>query len=113
MQAVGPGWWDLLRDAFAEAEARNSVVYGVEQKFGTLRVTARGPSGWLTELEARCEAASAITCEVCGGPATTSRGPTIRTHCQDCAQRWRDLHWDERELWMEAAGIWLPEWPTL
>lgn len=110
MQAVGPGWWDLLAEAFAEVEKAHGRVYDLTQKAGTLRIRARGPGGWLGELAARYEAASATVCEVCGGPATTNSGPTLRTHCPECAARWKALEFDDRALWMNVAGRWLPEW---
>ena len=114
-QAVGPGWWPLLRQALAEVEAAGGEVTKVKQKFGHLHISARSETGWMVDLLDRYLNASRVVCEVCGGPAVPAEEvlprPT-RTQCDRCAERWAELR-SERELWMEAAGVWLPEWPSL
>lgn len=115
LEAVGPGWWPLLRDAFAEVEAADGEVIQVRQKLGYLDISARSKTGWMTDLRDRYVNRSRVVCEVCGDPSIPVEEllprPT-RTHCETCAERWSVLR-DERKLWMEAAGVWLPEWPTL
>jgi hypothetical protein len=67
-QAVGPGWWPLLRQAFAEIEAAGGEVTQVRQKIGHLDISARCKTGWLDELRDRYVNRSRVVCEVCGGP---------------------------------------------
>jgi hypothetical protein len=110
-QAVGPGWWPLLRQAFAEIEAAGGEVTQVRQKIGHLDISARCKTGWLEELRDRYVNRSRVLCEVCGGralPVEEQLPRPTRTHCNRCAERWAELG-DERQLWMEESGVWLPE----
>lgn len=113
--AVGPGWWHLVREAWAEVEANGGEVTQVRQKVGFLDISARGPAGWLEDVRNRYIARSRTVCEVCGNDAVpvdeVVPRPT-RTHCDRCAKRWDELG-DERALWMEAARVWLPKWSSL
>lgn len=113
LAAVGPGWWALVRLAFAEVEARGCVVERVRQKLCLLDVLARQIGGAEESLALRDRflERSRYVCEVCGGPAPAAVMPRdTRTHCSTCASRWQELGWGERALWMEHAGVWLPEW---
>lgn len=117
LAAVGPGWWPLVRAAFAEAETEGAIVAQVRQKACVLDVLVHPhPRGYEAAAEIRVgyQRLSACVCEACGGPAVpVADRPTreTRTHCDPCAARWAELRWDERALWMErAGGAWLPEW---
>ena len=96
-------------------KAAGGTVIQVRQKVGHLDISARSDTGWCNELRERYLNRSRVVCEVCGGRAVPVEEvlprPT-RTHCGPCAKRRRELN-DERDLWMEAAEVWLPEWPTL
>lgn len=111
--AVGPGWWPLVRGAFADAAG--GAIERVRQKHGWLDVAVRHPAGRHAgqEVRERYRALSQRVCEACGGPAvpTVERIPRpTRTHCETCEERWDELLGDERALWIDRAGCWLPEW---
>ncbi len=125
MCEVGPGWWPLLRDAFGEVEERGGIVTGVRQKGALLDVHAKCP-GWSTDdqlaLRRRYRRASASVCEACGGSLNEAaevqdggdgvfvRPRRWRTHCGACSARLKGLGYNERALWMDRSGRWLPEW---
>lgn len=116
---VGPGWWPLLRQAYADvARTPGAMVMLVRQKvcFLDILVVGLGGNPQSKAFRQRYRRLSARVCEVCGGPAVpvTERIPRpTRTHCDVCAAQWRTEHdGDERRLWMEHAGRWLPEWGT-
>ena len=117
LAAVGPGWWPLVKHAFRRAEEMGAEIYDVRQKIAYLRISidVRKEHGGREEssrLQEQYRLRSSRICEVCGGPAVPveERIPRpTRTHCDDCHERYMELP-DERSLWMERAGVWLPEW---
>ncbi len=125
MAEVGPGWWPLLRDAVGEVEDCGGTVIRVRQKISLLDIHAKCP-GWTTDdqvaFRRRFQRASANICEACGGlVAPTAQVEEVgggvfvhprrwRAHCDACSARLRELGCDERALWMDRSGRWLPEW---
>jgi hypothetical protein len=96
--AVGPGWWGLVEQAFAEVDATGATVFRVRQKYCLLNILVRSPEGMAHSqaLRARYQRRSARVCEVCGGPAVpvAERIPRpTRTHCAGCERRWRTPGW--------------------
>lgn len=113
LAAVGPGWWPLVRAAFLEAEEwPEASVTMVRQKHCLLDILVGPcPREFSQGLRRRYREASRTICEACGAPAEPAVMPrNTRTHCERCKNRLRELEWDERSLWMEHAGVWLPEW---
>ena len=112
LAAVGPGWWRMVRDVFDRAGRGQFEVHQVRQSHCLLDVIVRHPEGVdrADEIREHYRSRSARICDVCGGPAVPAAEliprPT-RTHCTTCARRWVELI-DERSLWIERAGVWLP-----
>ena len=116
LASVGPGWWPLVRAAFAAAaETPGAEVRDVRQKFGALELwlqhedAARRDA--LRAAAAACTEASRSRCEGCGA-AVERLAPgrmTWRLHCADCAA-FVAAAGDraERKLWEWRAGL---PWP--
>lgn len=99
--AVDDGWYDLLRDMFAEVEyevkSRNIVdevsFVQIKEKFGGLRAyfeinqCADGDYEALTQVVSKYEKQSMTVCEICGAAARRSqKGGYIRTLCEACVK---------------------------
>jgi hypothetical protein len=84
------GWRFLLKDLLERIEAtlvtpeeRESFqVTQVKEKFGTLRFYYSGGDDRIDRLVAAAEAASGITCDVCGGRGRTQGKGWISTRCE-------------------------------
>lgn len=119
MCVLGPGWWPLVRQAFAAvAETPGAVVVDVRQKCAVLEVRLAhldpGTQARLDALAASLTRASRERCEACGAavpPVTPLRAPW-RNHCPACHARYAALAGggrSERRLWEERAGrAWPP-----
>lgn len=59
------------------------VAEQVKEKFGTLRFYYRGGDDYIDGVVSMAESMSAVTCETCGKPGTTTRGGWIRTLCEE------------------------------
>ena len=64
---------------------RLPVMVQVKEKFGRLRVYVDHEDAMARALIGFAESMSAVTCENCGAPGQTRRGPWIKTKCDACA----------------------------
>lgn len=121
LTVVGPGWWPLVRRAFAlVAETPGATVLEVKQQNGLLRVLLRHPNdlirAQLATFVEELENASRTRCEACGTavPRVEPSQVVWRNHCAACRARLGELEADdaihaERHLWEERAGCAWPE----
>ena len=90
------GWNENVNDpnfewgAFSKREERpvpellDQVVAGqVKEKFGMLRFYYNGGDDYIDGLVSMAGSMSAVTCEVCGNPGTSTDGGWIRTLCEE------------------------------
>ena len=118
MTVVGPGWWPIVRRAFAAvAEVPGAEVRNVRQKAAALEIRPSHPDAEILSrlwaLAAELTEASRIRCESCGCPVPRlepDRGER-RNHCADCAATLATLVGGraERRLWELRAGRSWPE----
>lgn len=92
----GDGWYDLLRDLFAEVndivlrkEIDKETIYfsQIKEKFGSLRAYLHGGDEEIREIIGKYESRSNRTCEGCGSrgsPTTDDRW--VLTLCGVCKQ---------------------------
>ena len=102
----GDGWFTLLDQLMGniqhhldwknkDGEVVPQVTLDqVKEKFGTLRFYYTGGDDYIRGMVTMAESMSGVTCEGCGGPATTSNvdpetGITgwIRTECKPCEEK--------------------------
>lgn len=119
LTVVGPGWWPLVRRAFAAvAEMPGAQVVHVKQKHGVFQVRLYhgDPSrqARLRALATELTEASRSRCEACGTTVPTlAPGRAVwRNHCADCRTLLESFDGDraERRLWELRAGR---AWPPL
>jgi hypothetical protein len=117
LTVVGPGWWPLVRRAFAAAaEVPGAEVRNVRQKAAVLEVRASHPdAGTLSRLRvlaAELTEASRVRCEGCGRavPRLEPDRGVWRNHCDTCAAALAAFVGGraERRLWEWRAGR---SWP--
>jgi hypothetical protein len=115
LESVGPGWGNLVREAFTlvERDGHGSRVVQVVDKWGLLVIQLAGltPGHAARTLMAAVgylEGASASICESCGAPGSAhgsdhegSPAGWRKTFCESCAHRWSEL--GER-AWPRVAG---------
>ena len=84
-------WWSAYyASEFVEREERpvpelldQVVAVQVKEKFGTLRFYYNGGDDYIDGLVSMAESMSAVTCEVCGNPGTSTTDGWIRTLCEE------------------------------
>jgi len=100
--SVGPGWHDILSalcdniQHYTEWNNKNFdkgytqykqvppvTVVQVKEKFGTLRFYYDGGDDKIDGMVRMAESMSAVTCEECGRPGTSTGGGWIRTLCDE------------------------------
>lgn len=85
---VGEGWHDLIDPIAEKAKGEGVEVFGVKERFGSLRVvlkTWNEASDELKQMIAEAEAESRKTCEECGNlGGRVDVGGWIKTLCDDC-----------------------------
>lgn len=94
LDAVGPGWEQILRDADAQIAplAFPDFYYtDVKEKFGGLRIYTSYSTPDIDSIIDAAEALSLKTCESCGAPgrARTGKSGWITTECKRC---WEEEH---------------------
>ena len=99
---VGPGWHDILNalcgniQHYTEWNNENFdkgytqykyvppvTVVQVKEKFGTLRFYYDGGDDKIDGMVRMAESMSAVTCEKCGKPGTSTGGGWIKTLCDE------------------------------
>lgn len=102
--AVGPGWWGIVRNAFSQIDVALKThpgsswrVQQIKEKFGGLRIygVATGDDFFLEEVNIivdRAESAAVQTCEWCGMPGIPRETGWIKTLCDVHA-----AHHEERQ----------------
>ena len=85
----GDGWYNLVDYLLSAIHERQPEVKieQIKEKFGSLRVYIDSGSGDVFDLIDAAEAISARTCELCGEPGETTRGPWIVTRCDKCRSK--------------------------
>ena len=63
------------------------VAEQVKEKFGTLRFYYRGGDDYIDGVVSMAESMSAVTCDVCSGPAKTGGQGWITTRCESCKEQ--------------------------
>ena len=83
-------WSAYYASEFVEREERpvpelldQVVAVQVKEKFGTLRFYYNGGDDYIDGLVSMAESMSAVTCEVCGNPGSSTTGGWIRTLCEE------------------------------
>jgi len=84
------GWRFLMKDLLERIEATlvtpeergGFQVSQIKEKFGALRFYSYGGDDRIDRLVASAEAASGITCDVCGGRGRTQGRGWISTRCE-------------------------------
>lgn len=118
LTVVGPGWWPLVRRAFAAvAEVPGAEIRNVRQKAAVLEIrpfhSDADTRSRLTALAAELTEASRKRCEACGCtvPRLEPDRGTWRNHCEDCTAVLAAFAGvrAERHLWELRAGCSWPE----
>ena len=120
LTVVGPGWWPLVRRAFAAvAELPGAEIRDVRQKAAVLEVRPFHPdaevSAHLRALAAELTEASRSCCEGCGRAVPRLARAAWRNHCGACAAALDAFAASdsagraERRLWESRAGR---TWPA-
>ena len=91
----GDGWFNILDQLMGNIQRyidwknRNGEVVPqvtldqVKEKFGTLRFYYTGGDDYIRGLASMAESISAVTCEECGAPGSTSGPGWVRTLCKE------------------------------
>jgi len=94
------GWYNILNTAMEciqnhiefrkrlGMEIEQVVFEQVKEKYGTLRIYARGGNDYTNGIIDMAERMSRHTCEICGSPGYTNDRGWIRTLCFDHHKEW-------------------------
>lgn len=78
---VGPGWSDLVEQAFAFCKGRGIVITDLKEKYGTMRIYTDYYDGDVEAVLELIDWKSAHTCEKCGRPGKPRQTGWIKTLC--------------------------------
>lgn len=88
LESVGPGWAELVNEAFDAAERFGVKIVQVKEKFGELRVYFGSYPDRIRELEMDLLLRSGHICETCGRSGSrTTDNRWILTLCDACKER--------------------------
>lgn len=75
----------------------------VKEKFGTLRFYYTGGDDYIRGMVSLAESMSGVTCEGCGGPASTGNdGSWMRTICEPCEEKRAEAYKKRMEKYSET-----------